>query len=368
MKPPKRSGAPRSFSTRPRRRGAEDARSERVDNLRQDAIATAALSPDEAQQLANSLGGEAAVDASISSPARAKQKQRTDSGRGRGPAPTKSSALTRADRAELPREWVEDTRDATDPQDFDEVISQPVHLSDRRREKIAERRRLRIKRLVVLFSVVLAILLVVWVLFFSSLLALRKDRITVSGLGAEQTLTTAQIADAMAPWVGVPVLRLNGGAVEEDLVAAYPLIKSVEVSRKLPRGVALDVSLREPVACLMKGEACSAIDADGVALDLPAEQTATLPRLVLDPGQDQTGDAAQTMIEVLKAVPQATRERVASIEVSDAAQVTLTLSDGAVVVWGGSQDNEFKAQVLEILLQQPATRYDVSAPRAPVTS
>ncbi len=337
MKPPKRSGKPRSFSAQPRRPGGADARSERVDNLRQDAIPTAALSPNEAQEYASwpEMGPRAS-----------------------------SGALVR----DVPARRAQEPLAADDPEDFDEIISSPTPLSDRRREKISERRRVRVKRVIIATGTAAMIILIVWILFFSSLLAVRQDKISISGLGEGQALVPAEITEAMAPWVGVPLLRLNGGAVAERLVAEYPLIKSVDVSRKLPHGLALDVSLREPVACLMEGETCAAIDAEGVKLDLPAEQANALPRLVLAPGQDQAGDAARAMIDVLKALPQQTRERVASIEVSEAAQMTLTLSDGAVVIWGGSQDNEFKAQVLAILLQQPATRYDVSAPRAPVTS
>lgn len=74
------------------------------------------------------------------------------------------------------------------------------------------------------------------------------------------------------------------------------------------------------------------------------------------------------MIDVLSVLPTDIRSRVSSIEVSEAAQITLKLSDGATVAWGTSGNNEFKAQVLGIILQQQASRYDVSAPSAPVTS
>ncbi len=328
MKPPKRPGKPRSFSAPPQRQG---------NDMRQDVIPTAALSPEEAQALATWPDSDA--------PARRRTR-----------------------KAELPRQWAEDSVHAEDPKEFDEVITKPSHLSERRREKLAERRRLHIKRAVIASVSALVVILLVWLLFFSPLLAVRQDKISVSGLQEDEALTPAQITEAMNPWVGVPVLRLNSGAVEDRLMSEYPLIKSVEVSRRLPNGVGVEVSLREPVACLMEGEACTAIDAEGVKLDLPAEQANALPHLVLAAGQDEAGAAATSMIQVLGALPEQTRERVASIEVSDAAQVTLSLSDGAVVIWGGSQDNEFKAQVLSILLQEPATRYDVSAPRAPVTS
>ncbi|MFT0847893.1 cell division protein FtsQ/DivIB [Actinomycetaceae bacterium L2_0104] len=355
MKPPKRVGKPRRLATPPQRQDGEDTRSERLDNLRQDAIPTAALSPDEAQALA---------DWPSEPSARSTREKR-------GKALTRGGSEVAPPKAqpELPRTWAEDSLQADPPEEFEEIISEkPAHLSVRRREKLAERRRVHIKRIVAIVGSVLAIGLLVWVLFFSSLLAVRQDKIAISGLEGSETLTSAQVSDAMQPWVGTPVLRLDGGDIEERLVGEFSLIKSVDVSRDFPNGVSLDIALREPVACLADGDSCVAIDTEGVRLDLPAEQANALPRLALAPGQDEAGEAASAMIDVLEALPEQTRERVASIEVSETAQVKLTLSDGAVVLWGGSEENDFKAQVLSVLLQQPATTYDVSAPTAPVTS
>ena len=47
------------------------------------------------------------------------------------------------------------------------------------------------------------------------------------------------------------------------------------------------------------------------------------------------------------------------------ASITLTLLDGRVVVWGGTDRTAEKAQKLAALLTQPGHVYDVSSPDLP---
>ena len=47
------------------------------------------------------------------------------------------------------------------------------------------------------------------------------------------------------------------------------------------------------------------------------------------------------------------------------ASITLTLTDGRVVVWGTTDHTEEKAEKLAALLTQPGHTYDVSSPDLP---
>lgn len=419
MKPPKRIGKPRSLSAQTN--GGSEVSEERIAQLRQDAVPTAALSPDEARDISRAYGsgdgwdgdttrhtrsgGERGRETPPVSPSALSgpKRQNVDSGeasdsRKRGgigalikrasvpPSTQDDQEPTNAQSADprgkvrtarnlaRPREWGAGAVASAefdlvrDPLLHDEPAEQVVQLSARRREKLAERRRLLLKRVLITVVTVVMGTLVAWALFFSPLLALQQDKIEVTGLKGSAYLTNEQVTESLHPWVGTPLPRLSEGAMSKQLTSDYPIIKSVDLSRHFPRGATLAITLREPVACLMEGDTCRAIDTEGVILNLAPEQTQGLPRLTLAAGQDAAGDAATAMIDVLSVLPTDIRSRVSSIEVSEAAQITLKLSDGATVAWGTSGNNEFKAQVLGIILQQQASRYDVSAPSAPVTS
>ena len=420
MKPPKRIGKPRSLAAQTN--GGPEASEERIAQLRQDAVPTAALSPDEARDISHAYGANTGQKTSDNA-ARAKNgvvpgRKLRSAGQSEGAGSAEPDGI--AEETPQPRKRgrmgglirrataspssdgeqgsfsvpTEDSRwrtepsqnparsqewgggavasaefDLVDDQLLDDEPAEPVvQLSARRREKLAERRRLILKRIVIAMVTVVVGALVTWALFFSSLFALQQNKIEVAGLSGSTYLTQEQVTESLTPLVGTPLPRLSERSVARRLTEDYPIIKSVDLSRKLPRGATVEVTLREPVACLMEGDTCRAIDTEGVILDLVPEHTHGLPRLALAAGQDAAGDAAEAMIDVLSVLPAQIRSRVASIEVSEAAQITLKLSDDATVVWGTSGNNEFKAQVLGIILKQQATRYDVSAPGAPVTS
>lgn len=415
MKPPKRIGKPRSLSAQ--MNGGPEASGERIAQLRQDAVPTAALSPEEAQDISRAYGvnlrkgtdrvrigsgrtqkdlsATHAVDAASTEPEVTPRDTLRLRTRGRVGELIKRAASSSVDseRGSLDvssgeSHWRSSPSSAPvgsrergagaagstefgrgeDPLLDEEPAAPVVQLSARRREKLAERRRVVLKRVIIVVLTVVLATLVTWALFFSSLFALQQDKIDVEGVDGSAYLTNEQVTESLQPLVGTPLPRLSERSIAGRLTSEYPIIKSVNLSRHFPRGATVEITLREPVACLMEGDTCRAIDTKGVGLDLAPEFTQGLPRLALVAGQDAAGAAAEAMIDVLSVLPAQIRSRVASIEVSEAEQITLKLFDGATVAWGTSGNNEFKSQVLGIILKQQASHYDVSAPSAPVTS
>ena len=241
--------------------------------------------------------------------------------------------------------------------------SDPVDMTERRRERLAERRRVRKRRIVRASVAGTALVLLAWVVFFSPLLALRSGGVEVRGAGAG--VADADVKAAVAEYVGTPLVRLNTGEVESKVRKSLPMVKRAKVTRNFPGGVTVALILRKPVACMMEKTSCAAIDEDGVRLDLPKSQTASLPKLKLANGDAPR--ATSVMGAVLGALDEGTRRQVASVEVTRAGQVSFTLQDGATVNWGGAEESAVKARVLKGLLSQKAKFYDVSAPHAPVT-
>ncbi len=242
--------------------------------------------------------------------------------------------------------------------------SDPVDMTERRRERLAERRRVRKRRIVRASIAGAAVVILAWVVFFSPLLALRSGGVAVRGAGVSG-VADGDVKAAVAEYVGTPLVRLNTGEVESKVRKSLPMVKRAKVTRNFPGGVTVAVTLRKPVACMVEKASCTAIDEDGVRLDVPKSQTSSLPKLKLADGDAPR--ATSIMGAVLGALDEGTRRQVASVQVTRAGQVAFTLSDGATVNWGGAEESAVKARVLKGLLSQKAKRYDVSAPHAPVT-
>ncbi|MCF2705678.1 FtsQ-type POTRA domain-containing protein [Arcanobacterium haemolyticum] len=255
--------------------------------------------------------------------------------------------------ARLYESWRREIRDETQPSD----------LEQRRRERRAERRRIWMKRGGYTAASVGLVVCLVWVFLFSPIFGLSLDRVRVEGTEGSQ-LAPETVTGIVAGNEGTSVLRINTGAVEDELRSAIPLIKSVDVSRDLPKGLTVALTLRTPVACLIVDGACSPVDEDGVQLGIQAE---ALPQLEINAGQEVSGAEVTSMLHVLGAVDADTRALVASVKVDENLQVRLNLTSGAEVLWGDATDLDTKARVLKVLLSQPASYYDVSAPNHPIS-
>lgn len=68
---------------------------------------------------------------------------------------------------------------------------------------------------------------------------------------------------------------------------------------------------------------------------------------------------------MLAALPPELRVQVGEVNAPSASEVSLTLHDGRVVVWGTVDRSDRKARVVLPLLTQPGQTYDVAAPDLP---
>jgi cell division septal protein FtsQ len=211
---------------------------------------------------------------------------------------------------------------------------------------------------------VLALVLVgagVWLVFFSSVLA-------VSGVQVVGTrvLDPAQVRAAAAVPTGVPLATADLGAVAAR-VRHLRAVKSVDVSRSWPDAVRVAVVERRAVAVVVTGGAgapLQGVDGDGVVFRRFAERPAGLPVLRM---QGHTGAAALAdAAAVAGSMPADLARHVAFVRVGSVDSISLQLHNGRLVTWGSAQDSRDKARVLEVLLGQHASFYDVSVPSRPV--
>jgi cell division protein FtsQ len=212
-----------------------------------------------------------------------------------------------------------------------------------------------------------AVVVVSWLLLAGPVLAVRA--VHVDGL---VTLPADQVQEAAGIADGTPLLRLDIDAAESR-VAALPQVAAVEVTRDWPDSVVVTVVERVPVAVVGEPGRRSLVDADGVLFDTVtgAAPDGVVPLDVADPGPDDPATLAG--IAAVASLPVDVREQVAGAAATGPDDISLTLTDGTVVLWGSASESRAKAAALVGLLEQladdslePASTIDVSTPDAVV--
>jgi cell division protein FtsQ len=205
---------------------------------------------------------------------------------------------------------------------------------------------------------------VVWLLLVSPVLGVRSVQVDgVRSLPADQVRQTAGIEP------GTPLLRVDVDAARAR-IARLPQVASVEVTRGWPHTVVVTVVERVPIAVVGQPGRRTLIDADGVLFDTVsgAPPAGVVPIEVASPGP---GDpATMAALAAVEALSGDLRTQVASAAATTPDDITLTLTDGTVVRWGGPEHSDRKGDALKAVLKQladgaldPATTIDVSTPQ-----
>lgn len=255
------------------------------------------------------------------------------------------------------------------PRGDDRVVS--TGLADRLKERQQALRRLRLRRATTAAIVVLVVALATWALLFSPLLGLQPQRISVAG--SDGSVSDKQVRDVLAPYTGDSLLRLDTGRLSTQVSDKLVRVRQAQVTRSWPRGLRVQLTMRVPVATVQGADGYQVLDNEAVVLERVAEAPSGLVTIVPDKTDgasgSQTISAKQVaaVTQVVGSLAPQTLAQVASGSATEAGQVTLTMSNGASVVWGDTQDNELKARVLATLMTTSASIYDVSSPHRPTT-
>ncbi len=238
-------------------------------------------------------------------------------------------------------------------------------MSDRfTARRVGLRRRRWFRILVAVLAVVVAAL-VAWLVWFSSVLAVRS--VEVDGL---TTLTAAQVRTVADVSTGEPLARADLTAIESR-VEQMPRVRSAEVSRSWPRTVRIEVEERTAVMWSEEGGEIHGIDRYGVDFRTYRKEPKGLVEARIDALDAEvrleTTRAAAEVAELLRTSKPRWARQVQAITGGSQDSITLDLSKGRTVVWGSPAQGERKLEVLESLLTIDARGYDVSAPDQPTT-
>lgn len=99
---------------------------------------------------------------------------------------------------------------------------------------------------------------------------------------------------------------------------------------------------------------------DTPILDLPAGSA--------QPAALRGNPAVYAAAVVVRELPRYLARKLVSVQAPSSTEVTLRLSGGVSIVWGGTDRAAEKAKELAVLMRTHARSYDVSAPGTAVTS
>ena len=186
--------------------------------------------------------------------------------------------------------------------------------------------------------------------------------VTVRVEGADGQLAEQVSSTADAP-IGEQLIWVDTDAVAAR-VGQLPELASVSAHRSWPRTLVLLVKERVPAATIRTDGSWWLVDASGVLFGRADAKPAGLPTLEA-PADTEAAATRAAGVAVLTGMTNQLRKLVETVSAHSPADVRLTLTSGAKVMWGGPDDSAEKAAVLLALLAEDATTYDVSAPSRP---
>jgi cell division protein FtsQ len=204
---------------------------------------------------------------------------------------------------------------------------------------------------------VLGVILVAWLVEFSSVLGV--STVTVTGT---HFLTADEVEQAAAIPHGEPLARLDTGAVAARVRTLAP-VRTVKVQTAYPSTVRIIVTERTAVGYRAGETGTSLVDATDVTFRRVAAEPKGLPQL-MSSGSSAADDAIAAVAGSLGPV---LASKVARITAQTPQSVTLTLTDARTVLWGGTDRGADKAQLVLALLARPGQYFDVSAPDQVIT-
>ncbi|MFT4295290.1 MAG: FtsQ-type POTRA domain-containing protein [Micropruina sp.] len=219
-------------------------------------------------------------------------------------------------------------------------------------------RRRRVIAIAVLAGVLAVLGVLAWLVLGSSVLGVRAVVVQGGALaGADQVRALAAIPD------GTPLAQVDLDAVAARVSGLAPVAK-VAVSRQWPNTIDIAITERVPALAVETPGGYWIADDTGVIFNSAAQPPRNL-MVARVPGGDPR--LIRDLAAVTRALPASLRSTVQLIGADTPDSITLELSGGARVVWGGAEQSELKAQVLARLLPGKHRVYDVSAPSNPTT-
>jgi cell division protein FtsQ len=240
-------------------------------------------------------------------------------------------------------------------------------IAERRRQVRGELRRWRLRRTIVVASLVVLVV-VLALIERSALVGLEEVEVTgTSRLEPREVLEAADLA------LGTSTLRLRLGAVE-DRVEGLALVREATARRLDPLTVRIEVTERRPSLNLRADDRRLLVDRDGIVLaegQVEGLPEIRLPHAPPEPGEEVAEDPALANAHrTWRNISGPLRAEVVRYDAAGSDELTLRLRSGVEVRFGRAERVDEKVRAVGAVLDDVAEAdiavIDVRAPGAPV--
>ncbi|UVI34636.1 cell division protein FtsQ/DivIB [Brevibacterium spongiae] len=227
-------------------------------------------------------------------------------------------------------------------------------------------RRLQVwRRRLIAIGIVVAVIAVAAIAWFSPLLALQK----VSVKGSELVDSDQVSSFVMDSEGGTPLPQVRPGTVEKSVLKRFPKAERASVHYSGPRSLTITLTDRTPVLALEGSSGYRLYDA--AAVDLGVVDKAPKKLTVLgNSGGEPEKSTVSAVIRFLGELRPELRRQLTTIQAKDANNLQGELDTGknkATVVLGDSSNASLKVRTAVQLATEGRTEIDVSVPSVPVT-
>jgi cell division protein FtsQ len=245
------------------------------------------------------------------------------------------------------------------PRPVADVTAPPTVQRSRRRflQRVRARRWRLLRRVLLGLLAVSMVAGGVWLVFFSPVMAVKGTE--VSGV---DVLSEDQVRRAARVPLDIPVATVDLDAIRARVEQLAP-VRSAAVHRSWPDQISVEVTEREAVVAVDREGVWRGVDDQGVVFRDYPEQPEGLPAVTMR--ASTSVEALAEAARVVGSVPDEILPRVERLDVGSIDRIVLHLRNGDRVSWGSSDQAADKARVLQVLLEQPGSVYDVTAPGRP---
>jgi cell division protein FtsQ len=208
-------------------------------------------------------------------------------------------------------------------------------------------------------SSLLSLVLTVLILTTSPVFSLRN--IELDGV---ERLSEEEVKGQLSALMGVPLAQV-GPADVADMLAVFPLIRSVETRVDLPNTLVVSVVERTPLGAIQTPTGFDIVDQAAVVLWSESVKPTSLPVILVAP--DREAAPFRAIVRALEVLPPTVLARVDAVTANSQDTVRFSLTDSNhIVLWGSADLSQAKARALPAALvaagAEGAKLIDLSTP------
>lgn len=229
----------------------------------------------------------------------------------------------------------------------------------------ARRREVWRKRLIAI-GIVVALLVLAGLAWFSPVLSL--DKVSVKG---SDLVDNGQVSNfAMDAHAGTPLPQLRLGSLEKDILEKFPRAEKASIHYAGPRSLSVEITDRTPVVAIANSDGFELFDAEAVDLG-PVDKAPKGLTVLEDSGGAPDRETVAAVIRFMAELRPELRSELLTIGAKDALNLSGEIDTGDVqakVVFGDSTSASLKMRTAAQLAADGRTEIDVSVPSVPVTN